>query len=62
MRSRYSSSSVWLGNEVAYTRVSIGFFSLPRQYAPATDSNLTRPMLPVLRTCGPRHRSMKSRS
>ena len=40
-------------------RWSIGPFSLPRQYAPATFVSLNAPSRFVEGTCGPRHRSVK---
>ena len=40
-------------------RWSIGPFSLPRQYAPATFVSLNAPSRLVDGTCGPRHRSTK---
>ena len=41
-------------------RCSIGPFSLPRQYAPATFISLKWPSRDVDGTCGPRHRSTNS--
>ena len=38
-------------------RWSIGRFSSPRQYAPATFSSLNAGIRPVDSTCGPAHRS-----
>ena len=52
---RFSSSSV--GKHCPYTRCSCGFFSSPRQYAPATFVSLNAPISDVVATCGPRHRS-----
>jgi hypothetical protein len=56
-RQRYCSSSSCVDQTVQEMRWSIGRFSSPRQYAPATDSSLNGPILPVDSTCGPRHRS-----
>ena len=41
-------------------RCSISLLESPRQYAPATFISLKAFSLPVLGTCGPRHRSMNS--
>ena len=41
-------------------RLSILFFSLPRQYAPAMLVSLKALTLPVEGRCGPAHRSVKS--
>ena len=42
-------------------RCSCGFFSLPRQYAPATRvSAQPLPIMRVLGTCGPRQRSFQT--
>ena len=43
-------------------RCSCGFFSLPRQYAAALRISLNAGMCRVVGTCGPRHRSVQTRS
>ena len=43
-------------------RCSCGFFSLPRQYAAALRISLNAGMRRVVGRCGPRHRSVQTRS
>ncbi len=57
---RYSSSSFALKKAVPYILESMGRFSSPLQYAPATWVSLKAGIMPVEARCGPRQRSMKS--
>ncbi|VVB81600.1 Uncharacterised protein [uncultured archaeon] len=55
-----SVSSFVLGNEMPYILVNCLFFDSPFQNAAATFVSLNALMYPVLGTCGPSHKSIKS--